>query len=327
MQAATPPIPKQSIGTTFVAAISILGAMALLQLIAVAVILTQRVMDRNASPAPAAQADPAAALPLPPPAAATPSGAAPRAAAESERLLQQARIRENQQDYEAAVDFLTRADEVNPDSPEILARLASLNEKLGQNEDAAAYWQRILELGPLASTYRKQAERQLGLLGRPSTGLPAATALQSGLRDDVGLQPGAMLGIVDCRISDPDSKNRMFRIAVKSRPGVPIDIRDVKFQVLIYEKEEGDVVLTRANLLSDWLSKPIDWQDDNIEILQVSYPVPSAAPTADGALPRTYFGYMVQVYYKDQLQDFRTEPGSIREMFPPKVSLSEQAVE
>lgn len=78
------------------------------------------------------------------------------------------------------------------------------------------------------------------------------------------------------------------------------------------------MVLTESTLLSDWLSKPVDWKEDNIEILQVNYPLP-AAP-ADG-LPREYYGYKIEVYYKGQLQDFRTEPADLRDLYPPRISL------
>lgn len=174
----SPPIPKQPIGTTFLVAICILGLVALAQIIAVSMVFLRRLPP----PAPSAQEP----FQQPPqqsiqqaPMSMAPGGratSAARAGIEAERLFREAQSRANVGDFDGALDLLTKADELQPDNPEILSRLAQASEKAGQREDAAAYWQRILELGPQAANFRRQAELQLSLLSTAigTRALPAA---------------------------------------------------------------------------------------------------------------------------------------------------------
>ncbi len=135
------------------------------------------------------------------------------------------------------------------------------------------------------------------------------------------MQPGASLGIVDARLRDGKPGIKSLRLAVKSRPGSAINVQDVKIHVYFYEQnEEQDVVLTESKVVPQWLSPPVDWTSNEPELLEVQYTLPDSelpgSAAANGAPGRKYFGYIVGVFYNNELQDFRSDPASLAKDFP-----------
>ena len=156
------------------------------------------------------------------------------------------------------------------------------------------------------------------------------------------------------READPDAETRLLlRVGVKVRPDTPIDHTKVKIQVFFYDMVNNDqVVLTNAEVNYEWVTPGHDWADTGTEVLDVTYlrpkrrdPVPGTAienqpmdvpdsvekakrvarkaeaaastpPTSESG-PRQYLGYIVRVYYQDQLQAVRAEPTRLLNLFPP----------
>jgi hypothetical protein len=88
-------------------------------------------------------------------------------------------------------------------------------------------------------------------------------------------------------------------------------------KVLFFDLVDGETVSpTIATVNSRWMLPPVDWRDGDTEELAVEYRLPK--PTADASKPedRKYFGYLVRVYYKDQLQASAAEPRSLLERPP-----------
>ena len=92
-------------------------------------------------------------------------------------------------------------------------------------------------------------------------------------------------------------------------------------QVFFYD-QLGDetVVRTNANVSSHWSTLPADWQADDMEILEVDYTQakPEPGKIEEG---RHYYGYVVCVYYKQDLQDMAADPQALLKKFPPPLSL------
>jgi tetratricopeptide (TPR) repeat protein len=179
-------------------------------------------------------------------------------------------------------------------------------------------------------------------------GKPAAATEVAGVRTTTeGFPPGSTLGISEVAASetpDPDSEtNLMLRIAVRKRPNAVIDHTKVKIQVFFYDTVgDNDIKLTDADVSYEWLTPNHDWADSNSETLAVTYIRPkSKAKTAEADLAaaaaqinpakkgkpvkaspppessnRKYLGYIVRVYYNDQLQDKRAEPSKLLTLFP-----------
>lgn len=313
---------KSPAGTTFVVAASLLGVAAVAQLVAVLVYFGPS-FAKTAAPATALAPAPAAATAP----AATAKPAAPAAAAAPEEDNQKARVEALMQEASklesgtSAGDALVPLEEaasLDPRNPEILSRLASLHERLGQNELAEDFWKNIIELGPDAGRYLDVADIRLRLL-RQQGAAPAGGG--SELRDQVGLRPGSSLGVVDLKLTDAvegGNAVKNLRLAVKARPGEEIDGRDVRINVTFYELLNGEIVPTTSRVQSMWFTTPVDWKDDGIEILTVKYEVPRMAP--DGGPPPKYYGYMVNIYHLGQLQETRADPVDLQELFPPPLN-------
>jgi hypothetical protein len=171
-----------------------------------------------------------------------------------------------------------------------------------------------------------------------------------------GIPDGSTFGITEVTATDtpePDAETNMkLRIAVKARPSTPVDHTKVKIQVFFYDTMDNkEVVLTDADVSYEWLTPHHDWKDTNPEVLAVTYlrtkdkansseaalsaaasainpsaPAKKKSPSkkTDGASEtagesghRKYLGYIVRVYYNDQLQAVRADPTKLLNLFPP----------
>jgi len=308
---------KTPVGTTFIVAASLLGLAAVAQLVAILVYFGPGFAPAPAEPAVAVAPTPVApAEPAPTPEAVpTPPETDPAAMqARLDELMREAQTLEGGASPAAALIPLEEALTLQPRNPELLHRVASLHEKLGQIELAQGTWKNLLDLGPDAGRFLDVAEIRLRLL-RPET----AAAAGNELRDQVGLQPGSSLGVVDLTLKDGSGSGvKDLRLAVKARPGDLIDGRNVRINVTFYEMINGEVVPTTSRVQSMWYTTPVDWKDEGIEILEVKYELPRVGP--DGGPPPTYYGYMVNIYHNGQLQDTRSDPVDLQELFPPPLS-------
>ena len=328
------PIPRQPIGTTFVVAISLLGALAIIQLFAVAwhyiplarqqvAATAQQAVLQEAAPTPAQQTQPP---PVP-----------PAEMLKAQKLLADADRSSRVGDFEAALKTLDELGKLLPGDPSVLLRKALVFERLEQPAEAIVVLEEILKYPGLPPEIRSQAQSKLDAVAQtlaptenaPRDVAPAAPdSAGADIRDDIGLQPGASLGIVDDRLRDGKPGTRALRLAVKSRPASSINVQDVKIHVYFYEQsEDGDVVLTESKVISQWLSPPVDWTANEPELLEVQYTLPDSglpgSAAENGAPGKKYFGYLVGVYYNNELQDFRADPASLAKDFPLQLYLKE----
>lgn len=154
---------------------------------------------------------------------------------------------------------------------------------------------------------------------------------------------------------------RVLRIVVKDRPGSAIDPMKVRILTYFYDQtDDKAIVLTNAQTAYAWVTQePINWAGDKSEVLETTYlrsrtpppgpapadapppadarassrrggargkkPEPTAAPTpAPSPTPvqhRTYYGYVVRLYYDRQLQDVHADPVRLLQQYPPQLTL------
>jgi tetratricopeptide (TPR) repeat protein len=190
-------------------------------------------------------------------------------------------------------------------------------------------------------------------------GLAGTSPLDAGTtRNDAdGIPDGSTFGITEVNATDtPDAEaetNMKLKISVKARPNAPIDHTKVKIQVFFYDTVDNkEVVLTDADVSYEWLTPNHDWKNSNTEILAVTYlraknktssdqalaaaassvtppatnkkkpPVtkPPATDAAADAGHRKYLGYIVRIYYNEQLQAVRADPTKLLNLFPPPLT-------
>jgi len=311
---------KPPVGKTFIVAASLLGVAAVVQLIAVLVYFGPGFAPASAGGPPVAEPEPAPVAVVEMPVV----DEAARAAEEAERVANQQRVAELLEEAEtlrggpspdAALVPLEEAQLIDPRNPQVLQELASLHERLGQTELAAATWEKLVSLGEDGGRLAEVAKARLQLLQ------PAGTTTTLSLRDQVGLQPGSSLGIINLTVEDQNDGGVLvkdLRLAVKARPNEEINARDVKINVTFFVNLDGEVTPdTTSRVQSMWFTTPVDWKDDGIEILEVKYEVPRTGP---GGEEPQFYGYMVNIYHRGQLQESRSDPAALQEMFPPPLT-------
>ena len=129
---------------------------------------------------------------------------------------------------------------------------------------------------------------------------------------DAAAPQGASLQILNARLEGGEDGSKALQIAIKARPRENIDVPQVKVQVFFYDEESGELVQSKAQVTSKWMSTPVDWKGGEPELLEVRY-IP------DSADPETRFaGYVVALYYKGDRQDCRANPAKLEKLFEPK---------
>jgi hypothetical protein len=123
-------------------------------------------------------------------------------------------------------------------------------------------------------------------------------------------------------IDDPRALRRfVLRVPIKIRERTKVNVKDLTVQVLFYDRVDDKPQRTSANVNHRWGTQPTDWRDDDTELLEVEYhqPLPDASdPKREN---RIYFGYIIRVYYKDELQATGAEPADLGQKFPASQTL------
>jgi tetratricopeptide (TPR) repeat protein len=289
-----------------------------------------------------------------PPAAAGPSVAAPAAANSPapslvDQLLRQGKDLRERGDTTNALARFQEALDNEPDNTGVLQEVAQTYESMQLFDRANDVWRRIKQISPSDSATYALADRRLKVgvpappTAEPGSG-PAETDVPS--RKDVGGNPdGPIMGISEVKTketSDPDVEtNLALEIGIKKEPGAVIDHNKVKILVFLYDiVNDKDIKLTDADVSNEWITSKHDWSETNPEVLMVRY----VRAKTNGALSesslseaaakvrpgqkgrgskaaadvgqRKYLGYIVRVYYGDDLQAVQAEPARLLQQFP-----------
>ena len=302
--------------------------------------------------APAASAStPAAARPSVPPAAAVTSPALSIV----DQLLRDGKEFRERGDTTNALARFQEALDSEPDNTGVLQEMAQTYESMQMFDRANDVWRRIKQISPSDSSTYALADRRL------KVGVPAAPTVEPGgapaevdvpSRKDVGGNAdGPIMGISDVKTKetpDPETEtNLALEIGIKKQPGAVVDHNKVKILVFLYDVvNDKDIKLTDADVSNEWITSKHDWSDTNPEVLLVRYvraktggalSESSLSEAAAKVRPgqkgrgskgsadigqRKYLGYIVRVYYGDDLQAVQAEPARLLQQFPPSKSPS-----
>lgn len=253
-----------------------------------------------------------------------------------------------------AIARFQQALDSEPDNTAVLQEMAQSYESMQLLDRANELWRRIKQISPADSATYALADHRLKIgVPAPPTAEPGGAPAQADvpLRKDVGGNPdGPIMGISDVKIketSDPDAEtNLALEIGIKKESSAVIDHNKVKILVFLYDLvNDKDIKLTDADVSNEWLTSKHDWSDTNPEVLLVRY----VRAKTDGALSesslseaaakvrpgqkgraskgsdigqRKYLGYVVRVYYGDDLQAVQAEPARLLQQFPASKSPS-----
>src|SRR6266436_4402568 len=251
---------------------------------------------------------------------------------------------------------LKRFDEAldsEPDNTTVLTEKAKTYDSMQLYDRSNEVWQRIKEISPSDSATYELADRRLKVgvsTSPPPEAENTTTAVDAAPPKDIGGKPeGSVMGIAEVKTMetpDPDAeKNMALQIGIKKQPGATIDHKKVKIFVKFYDTVgDKDIKLTDADVNYEWLTPKHDWTETNPEVLSVRYlraktagasPESSLSEAAAAVRPgqkgrgkgsaansgqRKYLGYIIQVYYDDDLQAVQAEPSRLLQHFPPSKS-------
>lgn len=255
-----------------------------------------------------------------------------------------------------ALARLQEALDSEPNNTVVLEEMAKTYESMQLLDRANDLWRKLQEMGPSAGAAYELANQRLKL-GVPTPGTAdsgvANSSADAAEHKDIGGNPeGAVMGITQVKTTetpDPDAeKNLAMQIGIKKQPGATIDHDKVKIFVRFYDTVgDKDIKLTDADVNYEWLTPKHDWTETNPEVLSVKYVraktggassdsslVEAAATVRPGQKARgakgsaadsgrrKYLGYIIQVYYDDDLQAVQAEPSRLLQLFPPSKSTS-----
>ncbi len=234
-------------------------------------------------------------------------------------------------DMSTALTRFREASVMDPKSPEPLYELAVTFEKMTLPDKAAEQWRRIYEMGEAAGPYYTAAEARLNQAKQTTMKDVVPGANPATTEVEEGVTPGKILGILPVTVQDEEdrasAKKLSLSIPIKARGansgGPPsVSVRDLTIQVLFYDTVDSKtLVQTTANVSSRWTSAPADWVDSNIETLEVDYQLPLPDAKAARRENRKYFGYLIRIYYKSELQASAGDPEQLVQQFPPEENL------
>ncbi len=370
---AVSPITRQTVGRTFIVAISALGVGAVAQLVVLGWVFYSRfrttpLPESPAGPTPAivtpareftdpfeepatAVAAPARPAMTPPPKPTPIPQPPPRQTAEAtvqdrfNELVEQARMLRERGDTYAAVTRLREAQAMDEKNPLAPAELALTYEKMGFIDRASESWRKVYDMGEVAGIYYAAADGRLkasqaqalkqaqGSLPAPATPTPTSTvsapAALSGEGETVGLGPTSKLGLGELKRrdqTDPAASQKFtLEVPIRAKARARIDVREMIVQVQFFDVVNGRT-LDRTSAVTNykWAAPPADWGDGDVETLEVTYALP-AMRVADEE--RKYYGYIASVYYKNALQDFRSDPPALAQRAPPPPKLAPESSE
>jgi len=301
-----------------------------------------------ASSASAPAAAPTAAQPSAPPSAAVTSPAPSIV----DQLLREGKEFREQGDTTNALARFQEALDSEPDNTGVLQEMAQTYESMQLFDRANNVWRNIKQISPSDSATYALADRRLkvGVPAPPTVepgGGPAETDVPS--RKDVGGNPdGPIMGISEVKTTqtpDPEAEtNLTLQIAIKKQPNATFDHEKVKVRVYPYDiVDNKEIKLTDADVNYEWLTPKHDWSEANPEVLQVHYVRAKTSGLSDSSLSeaaakvrpgqkgrgtkgsavtgqRKYLGYIICVYYGDDLQAVQAEPSRLLQQFPPSKS-------
>ena len=126
-----------------------------------------------------------------------------------------------------------------------------------------------------------------------------------------------ILAITETTLSeqvDPKSESHfILKVGVKPRPGTKKGAATIV--VSFYDRtKDNKVQPTDARTSYSWLTASQDWTDPTTKFLAATYVRPKTqSPSAEG---RKYGGFIVRLYFDDQLQDSRSNPPDLLTLFP-----------
>ncbi len=219
---------------------------------------------------------------------------------ESKALLNRAlRLRE-EGDITGALGALKQADGRLPNHPKLLAEIATTYSQIGQTEKAGQYWERVHQMG----SERAGAYWDLSDMALKGHLMEDATTGDTELR---------ITRNTAHRMESESGQKVILRIHTESTSDIPLAGEEMYLYVFFYDMAEypggSRIEETVAKMTQRLITEPYDWRDGEEEVIEVEYLLDELTKDQEAALgQRQFYGYVVELYYRDVLQDVVASP-------------------
>ena len=193
-----------------------------------------------------------------------------------------------------------------PEHPRILSEIASTYSQLGLEGKAATYWERVYRLG----------EERAGAFFDMADMVLKGKQLEPVLHKDSLLSIGDIAEIRDTEISA--GERITLRVQINAKPGTQPVGAEMALLVYFYDLVDGKQFLpSTADTSESYISAPYDWLGGENEQIEVSYYQPVFTTEEKRDLgERIYYGYIIELYYQDELQDVVAAPRKLMGLNP-----------
>jgi hypothetical protein len=215
---------------------------------------------------------------------------------------------------ETALDELRKADLMLPDNPIVKRELAFTLQKMGRMNEARIVLQNGAD--PLVEGGGDISTPPAGSLEEPlDASLPGIAPLPMPQPETESLNPSMAMGPIrlgQCQMQrDMTAENRMtFTVPLLASPSGELNPAQMNVDVFFYEQwPKGQIELRRGEPAQFAFDEAVDFSSGT-EHLNVTFNLPSEEDlAANGA--RKYYGYIVRLYYQQQLIDTQASPTSL----------------
>ncbi|MCF6311816.1 MAG: hypothetical protein L3J39_05125 [Verrucomicrobiales bacterium] len=225
---------------------------------------------------------------------------------EVERLVNTAIELRARGDMNAALRTFQAAEAKLPDHPRILSEIAGTYSQLGLGDKALSYWEKVFSLGEQrAGAYFDMADMVL-----------KGKQMEPVANQDSVLSIGKIAEIEDKSVTA--GERITLRVEIKAKAGVHPAGGDMALLVYFYDLVDGKSFLpSTADTSESYISAPYDWVNGESEQIEVTYYQPVFTREQKRDLgERVYYGYIVELYYRDELQDVVAAPRKLMGLNP-----------
>lgn len=230
-----------------------------------------------------------------------------------ERLLVTgAELRESG-NMQGALQAFRQVETALPEHPRILSEIGATLGKMGLKDKADGYWEKVDALGEIgAGPFFPLAALTLRGEALPGTAAPVAL-----VADASTATPAKTLKIRDIKVEEhaPTSEGQKvgLRITIEADRAVKPVGEDLSLLVYFYDRVPGGAVRSStADTSYLYPTEPYDWQVDGTEVIVVNYLQPVFTEEQKRELgERSFYGYAIELYYRDELQDKVAMPEDI----------------
>ncbi|MCB1093772.1 MAG: hypothetical protein KDL87_19685, partial [Verrucomicrobiae bacterium] len=132
------------------------------------------------------------------------------------------------------------------------------------------------------------------------------------------LRLGKIKALHDPALKADQGERVVLTVSIEAEPSARPVGSDMSIVVYFYDLVDGEKTeASTADTSQNFVSSPYNWQSDGVETIDVIYHQPVFSEEQKRELgERAYYGYIIELYYRDQLQDTAAFPPDLKSLSP-----------